>query len=55
MTEEILMKIFGDVPFAAIAFYVLTKMNSSLERMAESVDRLERRIERLEEKFLKQP
>lgn len=52
MTEELLIRLFSDMPFAGVVFYVLIRICPNIERMANSLDRLERRIERLEEKIL---
>lgn len=53
MTEEFLLRMCSEVAFpSAVAFYVLTRINPSLERIANTVDKLEKRIERLEDKIL---
>ena len=53
MTEDFFLRMISDVAFpSAVAFYVLTRINPNIERMADSVDRLECRIERLEAKIL---
>ncbi len=53
MSEEFFVRMCSDVAFpTAVAFYVLTRINPSLERIANTVDKLEKRIERLEDKIL---
>jgi|GEM_PF-4547299 len=53
MTEEFLLRMCSDVAFpTAVAFYVLTRINPSLEQIAHTMEKLEKRIERLEDKIL---
>lgn len=53
MTEEFLLRMCSDVAFpTAVAFYVLTRINPSLESIAQTIARLEKRIERLEDRIL---
>lgn len=52
--EDMLIKIVGDSPSIALAFYVLFSVNKNLGRLVDSVDKLEKRIERLEDIILKE-
>ena len=53
MTEEFFLRMCSDVAFpTAVAFYVLTRINPSLERIAQTIDRLEKRIDRLENNII---
>lgn len=52
--EDMLIKIVGDSPAIALAFYVLFSVNKNLGRLVNSVDKLEKRIERLEDIILKE-
>lgn len=52
--EEMLIKMVGDTPSVALAFYALFSVNRNLSRLVDSVDKLEQRIERLEAIILKE-
>ena len=52
--EDLLIKMVGDSPSIALAFYVLFCVNKNLGRLVDSVDKLEKRVERLEEIILKE-
>ena len=53
MNELDLVRLIADNGIAVgVAWFVLTRINPNLERMAESLNKLERRIERLEDKIL---
>ena len=55
MTELDLIHFLGNNGIAVgVAWYVLTRLNSNLDRIADTLNKLERRIERLEERILKE-
>lgn len=50
---DILHFVFNNGVAVGVAYYVLTRMNSNIERIADTLGRLEKRIERLEDRILK--
>lgn len=55
MTELDLIHFFGNNGIAVgVAWYVLTRLNSNLDRIADTLNKLEHRIERLEDRILKE-
>lgn len=55
MNELDLVHFIGNNGVAVgVAWYVLTRLNSTLERIADTLNKLERRVERLEDRILKE-
>ena len=55
MNELDLVHFIGNNGVAVgVAWYVLTRLNSILERIADTLNKLERRVERLEDRILKE-
>lgn len=55
MNELDLVHFIGNNGVAVgVAWYVLTRLNSTLERIADTLNKLECRVERLEDRILKE-
>ncbi len=55
MTEIDLIHFLGNNGIAVgVAWYVLTRLNFNLDRIADTLNKLESRIERLEDRILKE-